>query len=198
LRGEIATYARRFDLLELRAEPGRMPRASRLRSMAAQVPDDFVFSVRVPREVAELAADEPPDDALEQARAAAAALGARWFVVQTPSTATPSSRTRERLERLVERLGHELRIAWEPRGAWEDAQAEALARAVGVDLVRDLTRAPAPAARTLYTRLGAFERLGAGALERAAEALVRADEAYVVIAGRGAERSAKLLRELIA
>jgi uncharacterized protein YecE (DUF72 family) len=199
LRGSIERYAQRFDLLELGAEPGRTPRRALLRSYAAHAPRDFAFSVRLPRTAAELAEDEPREEPILHALGAAEALAARFLVVQTPASATPGRRTRERLARLVERLGRDRRVAWEPRGAWQDADAEALASELGLQLVRDLTRTPAPEGDVLYARLGAFGgRLGADALGRAAESISSSREAYVVISGAAASRAARELRELLA
>jgi len=198
LRGSIERYAERFDLLELRAEPERTPRKALLRSYAAHAPRDFAFSVRLSRAAAELSSDEPPEGPILYALGAAAALAARFVVVQTPASATPGRRTRERLARLVQRLGREHRVAWEPRGAWQDAEAEAFARELSVHLVRDVTRSPAPEGDVLYARLGAFGgRLGAGALERAIDGISSSREAYVVISGAAASRAARQLRELL-
>jgi uncharacterized protein YecE (DUF72 family) len=199
LRGSIERYAERFDLLELRAEPGRTPRRAVLRSYAARAPRDFAFSVRLPRAAADLSENEPKQEPILHALEAADALAARFLVIQTPASATPGRRTRERLARLVERLGRDRRVAWEPRGAWEEAQAEAFASELGVQLVRDLTRAPAPEGEVLYARLGVLGgRLGADALERAGESISSSREAYVVISGAAAKRAARELRELVA
>ncbi len=54
LRGDIAAYARRFDMLELLAERGRLPRTQRLAEMKRAVNERFVFSLRLPGAVASL------------------------------------------------------------------------------------------------------------------------------------------------
>src|SRR5262245_7692528 len=126
--GEITRYAERFDLLELRAEPGRLPRPAKLKAWAETVPERFAFSLMLPRSLAGLDSEKPAEPEVEAFLRSAAAIGARWIVLQTPPSATPSARTRRRLVALLERLPREpWAIAWEPRGLWEDPAAEALA-----------------------------------------------------------------------
>ncbi|HOU94925.1 MAG TPA: DUF72 domain-containing protein, partial [Polyangiaceae bacterium] len=62
-RGPIERYAGKLDLLELRAEPGVLPRSSTLRAYRRAVPAGFEFSVLLPRVVGEL----EPGAALETA-----------------------------------------------------------------------------------------------------------------------------------
>jgi uncharacterized protein YecE (DUF72 family) len=201
LRGDISRYARRFDLLELRAEPGKLPRPKQLRQWSERVPERFVFSVMLPRIVGTLDAQPGFDDALAQSLASAEALSARWIVLQTPHSVMPSSRTRRRLRELFERLPREQRrLGWEPRGVWEEEEAEELAQELEVCLVRDLTRLPPPPGDAAYTRvlaLGENTRVRAGAVERLSENLADFAEAFVVIEGEGAPRAAILLRELV-
>jgi len=200
IQGDITRYADRFDLLEVRAEPGHLPRTKRLRQWKSQVPARFTFSVVLPRLVASLESERPSESALEPALRAADALGARWLVLQTPPSATPSSRTRRRLAALVEGLlRSDRQIGWEPRGLWEDEAAESAARELGIALVRDVSRSPAPAGEVVYARLRALGdggRVRSSAIERAAVELALCSEAFVVIEGRGAPRAAALLREL--
>lgn len=200
LRGDIARYARRFDLLELRAEPGKLPRAKVLREWAKAVPPQFVFSIMLPRIVGTLDAQPALDAALEGALASADALGAGWLVLQTPASVTPNSRTRRRLAALLERLPRDKRrVAWDPRGIWEEEETEALAAELGVCLVRDLSRQPPAPGSAAYCRLvalGEASRVRMGAVEQVFENLSEFDEALVVIEGEGAVRAAQTLRQL--
>jgi uncharacterized protein YecE (DUF72 family) len=200
LRGDIARYARRFDLLELRAEPAKLPRAKVLRDWAKAVPENFVFSVMLPRIVGTLELTPAVSAALEQALSSAEALSAAWLVLQTPASVTPSSRTRRRLAEMLERLPRETRrVAWDPRGIWEDEEADHLAEELGVCLVRDLSRQPAPSGDVAYCRLvalGEASRVRMGAVEQVFESLSEFDEALVVIEGEGAVRAAQVLRQL--
>ena len=202
LRGDLTRYAHHFDLLELRAEPGTLPRPARLREWAAAVPDEFVFSVALPRAVASLQGGPEAERALGFALRVADALGAGWLVLQTPAAATPSSRTRRQLSDVAARLrGEHRRVAWEPRGVWDDEQATALATELRLHLVRDLTRDSPPPGGVLYSRvlgLGKARRFGLGAAQRLASSLFGRDEAYVVLAAAGAVRGAGQLRDAVA
>jgi len=197
LRGDLAKYARRLNLLEIKAEPGRLPRGARLRGWRKAVPEGFVFSVVLPRSAGELLADAPIDPAIS----AAEALEASWFLLQTPATVMPGARTLRRLEALKQRLPGDRRLAWEPRGVWEDEVADRAARDLGLYLVRDLAQRPAPPRdEVVYTRLlalGEGARVRQGAIERLAESLEGVREAFVVIEGEGAVRAAQALPELL-
>jgi uncharacterized protein YecE (DUF72 family) len=200
LRGDIARYAQRFDLLELRAEPGKLPRAKVLREWAKAVPENFVFSLMLPRIVGTLDAQPALDAALEQALSSADALSAGWLVLQTPASVTPNSRTRRRLAELLERLPRDKRrVAWDPRGIWEEEETEQLAEELGVCLVRDLSRQPPAPGNAAYCRLvalGEATRVRMGAVEQVFENLSDFEEALVVIEGEGAVRAAQTLRQL--
>lgn len=199
LHGDIARYARRFNLLELRAEPGRLPKPATLRRWVTEMPAGFQFSVMLPRAVGSLQAGETYEAALSQALDRARALEAAWLVLQTPASVMPGARTPRRLAELVERLAGSWRIAWEPRGVWEDDEVEELAGTLGVHPVRDLTRSDPPAGNVLYTRLlalGEAAQLRSAAVEALADRLLGRDEAWVVVEGRGAGRAARMLREL--
>ena len=54
LRGALVKYSNRFNLLEVRAELGRLPRPTMLRRWRDEVPSDFVFSIMLSREVGRL------------------------------------------------------------------------------------------------------------------------------------------------
>ena len=189
LRRDLATYARRFDLLELGAEPGTLPRRSRLRGWKAEVPAGFVFSLRLPRSLSRWPDAGAPAE-LREALGNAEALGAAWLLLSTPPEVTPCQRTRRRLAALVAELPRERwQIAWEPRGLWEDRQEEELAAELGVVLVRDLRRRPAPPGKVVYTRLlalGASARQSEAALERVAERIAGYAGAFIVVEGSGA------------
>ncbi len=191
LVGGIRRYP--FDLLELLVDSS-LAQDKKLAEFRAAKPD-CAFSLRLPP-----AAVEPAQKALvERALRAAQSLGARWIVVTTGPTTTPTARNRELLQRLFESLKGEWRLAWEPRGVWGAEEAERWAEELGVSLVRDLSRdEPAPG-DVVYTRLRALgfgSRVGTNAVERVAEHTSGASEVYVVIEGDGASRAAKMLKEL--
>jgi uncharacterized protein YecE (DUF72 family) len=192
LRGEITAYARRFSLLELAAEPGALPRRSRLRGWRAETGEHFVFSVRLPSIVGRLEQGSARSEALERALGVAEALEARWLVLCTPAEVTPCEQVRQRLRRLGAELGGgRQRIAWEARGLWEDAQEEAMARELDWVVVRDLRRRPSPPGDVVYTRLlalGSSSRQNEAGLARVAERIASKAEAFVLVEGGGGAR----------
>lgn len=202
LRGPLARYAQALDLLELRAEPGRLPRLAALRGYRRGAPPGFVFSVLLPRAVGELEPGPELEAGLSFALEVVSALDAAVIVLQTLPSATPSRRTERRIEELLSRLPREGRtLAWEPRGLWDSEQEEALASRWEVLLVRDLRRHPAPPGPAVYTRLlglGTGARLSVDAAEIVAARLAGREVARVVVEGSGAERGAQVMRERLA
>jgi hypothetical protein len=200
LRGDIARYAKRFNLLEMSAEPGRHPKRSGLLGLRRSVAQDFAFSVVLPSALASLDSGQATDGLVEQSESIAAALGAIWSVLRTPPNVTPSARSLRTFEALVAKLkSGNRRIAWEPRGIWRDEEAADVAASLGLTLVRDLLREdPISDDPVVYTRiraLGEGAHVGAAGAERIAERLAGATSAYVVIEGSGAVGAQKVLRE---
>ena len=199
LAGKLERYAKVFDFLEVRASPAP-PAPGRMKRLRGEAPEGFSFALVAPQKLVELAGTDLDATLVESTRAAASALGARWLTLRTPFSVAPSSRTRRRLGQLVEALrGAATGIAWEPRGVWTDEDAEATASALGVVLVRDLAEHEPPAGPILYTRLlalGRNARIGAGIIERVAERIEHAEEAFVIAEGRGAVGLAKQLRNV--
>ena len=195
----IARYGKHLDLLEVRLDNGA-PRRRTLETMKSEAPPHLAFAVLVPKPVSALETDAAEADVastIETARG----LAARWIVLRTPPTARPGTRTRARLTRLVELLkAPKIAIAWEPTGLLAEAEAEALAEALGVTLVRDPARDDLPSGAVAYGRissLGAGGRVRGSAIERAADRLAEFEEAYIVIEGDNALRAAKELRSLL-
>ena len=199
--GDIARYASRFDLLELNAERGQIPRLATLHRWREQVPRQLVFSVTLGSRVGRLDDGVELESDLESALRAVQVLAARWVVLQTGPTVTPSQRNRRRLEAVVARLPREsCRLAWEPRGLWEPEQQEEVCASLGMTLVRDLRRCELPRGPVAYTRLralGAGARFSTEAAEVVAERAAGLDELYVVIEGQGARNGAEVLRRLL-
>jgi hypothetical protein len=199
LIGNIERYAERFDFLELRADSERLPSPKALRRMRAAAPNLGMSLLLPPRMTASLLdASELP----QKLTLAAEALAANWVVVQTGPDLGPSSNNRARLAALVERLRSPTRrIAWEPRGPWEEDAARAEAEILGVTLVQDLSVTEGYSDKVVYTRLrtlGPGAQLRAGALENLAEELAEAEEATVVIEGRPNQRARSKIAAAIA
>ena len=198
LVGHIERYAQKFDFLEVRAEPSLAEK--RLRRLREGAPEHFTFSVVAPRELCLLDRSAPDRALVDAARSASEALSARFLLLRTPATVAPSQRTKTRLAALVDAVrGAAKDVAWEPRGIWTEDESEAFAEELGVALVRDLAEQDPPGTAVVYTRLlalGRNTRLGSGALERVAERLEGAEEAFVIVEGEGAVGVARRLREL--
>jgi len=199
LEGALERYAERFNLLELSTDAEELPRTRTLSRWRAAVPDEFSFCLRVPKAWAALNLEGPEQRFFE----AAAALRPAWCVVATPSSVTPSRATLDRMKTLLDRLrgaGFE-RVAWEPRGVWQDEEAQRWAKELGVHPVVDAARVDPAREPVIYTRLRALgleARVRISSLERVAERLRAAEEAWVVMEGRGAEHGARWLREALA
>ena len=194
--GDIARYATRFNMLELRADASNLPRGARLSDWRKRVPTDFVFSIVLPKALGLLESSEVE---LGRTLELADALSAKWLLLQTPSSVGPSTRMRERLAKVFAAVAHDdRRIAWESRGVWEDAQLEEFAAQHDVHVVRDVSRSEAPLGACVYTRLlalGDGVQIRPNVAEHVAEVLADCEEAVVVIEGHGAEHAAKLLRQ---
>jgi uncharacterized protein YecE (DUF72 family) len=199
LRGAITKYAARYNLIELRAEFGRLPRSALLRRWTEEVPRDFVFSVMLSRQVGSFGKNFQAD--LDLGLQIAEAVTAKWLVVQTDPTIGPSQRSRRRLQDLFGRLTDSgRRIGWDPHGVWQEEELASWTRELGVYLVRDISRGEVLAEDIIYSRLpgiGTSSRMSSGALEKAANSLLHSSEAYVVVGGDRASKVLQLLRSLV-
>jgi uncharacterized protein YecE (DUF72 family) len=197
LRGDISRYQESFNLLELLAVRGRLPRAPTLRRWLTSVGPEFVFATRLPRQLFSRPEAEQRE-MLAYAGELNEILKARFSVLSTPAQVTPAPRNRALVSRILGELSSTgTRACWEPSGVWEDAEAETLAGDCGALLVRDVSRDPAPAGPTVYTRvlrLGRGSRVGAGTAAALLEATEAAEDVYVVIEGDGAKQVARLLQ----
>jgi len=183
-------YTKQFSLLELDCEPGNVPGKAKLEACAAAAPPGFIFSLVVPSRVASLEMGPEFDKALESALKVARLLRAQWWVVRTPAEVRPTRRSRENLAALAARLKEGgMRVAWEPRGVWDEKAAGDAADAIGVTLVQDIAREEPRPGRVLYSRLLAFGkggRVGLSLADLVAERLRRYEESFVVVEGQGA------------
>lgn len=199
LTGSIERYAERFDLLELRAEPGRLPSTKALRRIRAGAPK-LTFSLLFPPRVMAEALNSPAS--LDPLLASADLVQASWLVLQTGPEVGPSQRTRTKLEAVAKHIAREGRqIGWEPHGMWEEPAA--LEFALGLDLhyVQDLAIATGAQLPLVYTRLrapGPGAALRASALEHLAEELTETEEAFVVVEGRPTQRARARIRRALA
>src|SRR5260370_7131867 len=182
LRGAIAAYAKRFDLLEVRAVVSgsdsagtgdrakskpvapRPPRGEEiapglptLRRWRKAVPPHCQFSVVAGPNLARVRPSDEADRELDAARVAIDALQARCFVLRTPPEVTPSSLWRDRIAKVIRRFPKDAtHFVWEPSGVWEIVDAAAQAQAWNVVLAVDPSREPVPVGAVAYLRLRAL------------------------------------------
>jgi len=197
LVGRLGKYAKVFDFLEVRCDPAP-PSPKHLRRLREEAPEGFAFALVAGKALSALSTTEPDAKLVSALREAATALGARWILVRTPASATPSSRTRGRLASLFGALaGAAPGIAWEPRGIWSDDELARAREEFGVTVVRDLAEHDAVPADVVYTRLlglGRNQRIGSGAIERLEERLEGVSTAFVIVEGQGAVAVSRALR----
>jgi uncharacterized protein YecE (DUF72 family) len=210
LRGAIAAYSKRFDLLEVRVTlgtpttpdaPGFTPSASTLRRWRKSVPPHFVFAVVAGPALSRVKPSPDAERELEATRAAVDALQARCVVLRTPPEVTPAQVWRDRMGKLVESFPRDAtHVVWEPSGVWETDVAAAQARSWGVLTAVDPARDPVPAGPVAYLRLralGETRAFGPIALERIVRNVGARREVFAVIETESALAEAKRLRQLV-
>ncbi|HEY8041817.1 MAG TPA: DUF72 domain-containing protein [Polyangiaceae bacterium] len=210
LRGAIAAYAKRFDLLEVRVtlgvaggtdETAVVPTLATLRRWRKSVPPHFDFAVVGGPNLSRVKATEAGERELEAARAAIDALQARCFVLRTPPDVTPTALWRDRLKKIIDRLPRDVtHFVWEPSGVWETADAAEQARTWDVLLAVDPAKDPVPPGPVAYLRLraiGETRAFGPIALERIARAVGARREVFAIVETDTALAEAKRLRQLV-
>jgi uncharacterized protein YecE (DUF72 family) len=208
LRGAIAAYAKRFDLLEVRVTIGApggeteapTPPLATLRRWRKSVPPHFDFAVVAGPHLARVKASEAADRELEAARAAIDALQARCFVLRTPPDVTPAALWRDRIAKVIGRFPRDVtHFVWEPSGVWEEGDAAAQARAWEIVLAVDPARDPVPQGTVAYLRLralGATRSFGLLALERIVRAVGPRRDVFAIVETDSALLEAKRLRQI--
>lgn len=197
LVGDFAGYVERFGALEVAWPINSAPKAARLERWRAQAPEGFVWSVAFPEDVAAIQDVEPTAERLAETLSVAAALAAQWLLLKTPPAARPQTRVKERLKRFSELAAQAgRRVVWEPSGLWEARAASDFATELGMTLAVDLSREALSPSGVVYTRLRARGRaLGENQLLRLLERLADAEQAIVIVDGRGAEQVQRWLQE---
>lgn len=205
LKGDLAAYAKRFDLLEVRgyaaAELKQAPSDATLRRWRKAAGPQFEFSVVAGPGLAKLKPSDDLEAELAALLKAVTLLEARAIVIATPSDVTPSKLWRDRLAKLVERLPRDASaIVWEPSGLWETDDAADQARQWGVVVGVDPARDAMPAGPVAYGRLraqGGTRAFSTTALTKIAMNIGERRDAYVVIETTGALKEGKQLRALV-
>lgn len=202
MRGAIERYASKFNLLEVRPDPENPFSDRTLRRWRRSVPPVFAFSVVLPAAVTELRESEASDQALEAAIMAANLLESPVIVIANPISVTPTVANRKRMEKLVERIPHDVvKLAWEPPGLWEESDTRAIAAALDLVLVGDAARdrlAPGSVAYTRLRGLGDSRRLSLARMDKVIRHLEPFREVFVVIETDGPAAVAKAIRDAAA
>jgi uncharacterized protein YecE (DUF72 family) len=200
LAGSVASYAKRFDLLEVTAGAPASPNAATMRRWRRAVAPHFDFSVVAGPNLSRLKAGEALEQELAAARDAIDALQALCFVLPTPAEVTPSPLWRDRLRKVLDRLPRDAtHVIWEPGGVWEIDDAANAARRWEIVLAVDAARDPVPDGPIAYVRLralGETRSFGPSALERVLRAIGVRRDAYIVLETPSAKAEAKRLRQL--
>src|SRR5579864_4996191 len=210
LRGAIAAYAKRFDLLEVRVAIGTpaeetgvtapVPSLATLRRWRKSVPPHFHFAVVAGPHLSRVKASEAGDRELEAARSAIDALQARCFVLRTPPDVTPTALWRDRIAKVIARFPRDVNhFVWEPSGVWGVGDAGAQARAWEIVLAVDPARDPVLQGQVAYLRLralGETRSFGPVALERIVRAVGVRREVFAIVETDSALVEAKRLRQL--
>jgi uncharacterized protein YecE (DUF72 family) len=210
LRGAVAAYAKRFDLLEVRIalapQPGTeeeapMPTAATLRRWRKSVPPSFEFAVVAGPHLSRVKASDAAERELVAACEAVDALQARCFVLRTPPEVTPTALWRDRIAKVIARVPHDAtHFVWEPSGVWEVADAAAQARSWNAIVAVDPARELVPHGPVAYLRmraLGETRAFGPVALERIVRAVGERREVFAIIETDTALVEVKRLRQLV-
>lgn len=194
-RGDLSRAVKKpFQLLELTARVGALPKAARLRQLSSDAPEGFVFSVVV--DPACFGEGELQQRAIDYAAGVAAALDARFLVLRSPSSFRPGPVNEKKLLELVERLRkHPFDIAWEPSGLWQPSQTRGVAERAGILRVQRLEQfEPEPRVYLRLVQIGVGRSRLNSQLDELAASLAACEQGYVVVEGPGEGR---LCRELL-
>lgn len=205
LRGEVAAYAKRFDLLEVRgvdaASLKQAPSDATLRRWRKAVPPQFEFAVVGGPGVGKVKAGDTLETELAAMLKTATLLEARVLVLATSSDVTPSKLWRDRIEKLIDRLPRDASsVVWEPSGLWEIEDAAEQAAKWGIAVAVDPARDAMPAGPVAYGRLraaGGTRAFSTAALQKVADNIGERRDAYVVFETTSALKEGKVLRALV-
>ncbi|HET9960275.1 MAG TPA: hypothetical protein VFQ61_37550 [Polyangiaceae bacterium] len=196
--GSVENYARHFDLLELRADPERLPAPKVLKKQASLAPALTTSILMPPRWVAK--ALEDPNQASPLLPLLEAA-NASWLILQTGPEIGPSRRAAGRLATLCQYFSGKVeQIGWEPHGPWEPETALAEAQKLGIVWVNDRSVEEGSRGPKIYTRLrslGPGASLRPTALDHLGLELVMAETACVVFEGQPGGRARERVQQAV-
>lgn len=198
LKGSFDAYCRKFNVLELLAEPQRLPKLPKLRQWRETAPDDFVFSVVL--SPACLGGDEAAERSLSYALQVVEAVSAPWVVIRSGPQLRPGSSGEKVIGAVVSKIRDVLptaNLAWEPRGLWSGKALRRAAEQLGVVAVVDAREAePSDVLYVRHRHIGVGTRTNSRQVEALALACVQSGEALVVVDGGSAAPLRQQLTEL--
>jgi uncharacterized protein YecE (DUF72 family) len=205
LRGDVAAYAKRFDLLEVRgvdaAQLKLAPTDATLRRWRKAVPPQFEFSVVSGPNLGKLKAGDALETELAALLKSVTLLEARVIVIATSPDVTPSKLWRDRLAKLLDRLPRDASsLVWEPSGLWEIEDAAEQAKKWDITVAVDPSRDAMPEGPVAYGRLraaGGTRAYSTVALQKVADTIGERRDAYVVFETTNALKEGKILRALV-
>jgi hypothetical protein len=202
LKGDFRRYAREFNYVELLAEPQVLPSIKRVRALVAEARDKVQFGVVLSPRVWEAGGAALQAYFLK----VCAATQPTWVICRTPTSLRPGPSSERELAKKFEELRGlvgQAQLAWEPRGLWEPGAIARVAKSLNVTPVwsgmsppaGDLGEGPA---YVRFADLGVGARVNEGRLERWAVKAEHCTALYVVVEGRGAQRSRQILQGIFA
>jgi hypothetical protein len=200
LKGDFRRYARDFNYVELLAEPQQLPNVKKVASLASETLGKVQFGVVLSPRVWEGAAE----DSIGYFKKVVKACKPTWAIVRTPSNFRPGAASERELSKRLDDLRPmigEARLAWEARGLWEPAMVARVAEALQVTPVWDGLSLPGASfgeapSYVRFSELGVGSRVNEGRLERLAVKAEQCSTLYVVVEGRGAQRTRQILQGL--
>lgn len=202
LKGDFRRYAREFNYVELLAEPQLLPSIKKVRALVAETRDKLQFGVVLSPRVWEAGGAELQAYFLK----VCAATQPTWVICRTPTSLRPGPSSERELAKKFEELRGlvgQAQLAWEPRGLWEPGAITRAAKSLDVTVVwsgmsppaGDLGEGPA---YVRFADLGVGARVNEGRLERWAVKAEHCTALYVVVEGRGAQRTRQILQGIFA
>ncbi len=202
LKGDFRRYAREFNYVELLAEPQVLPNIKKVKALAGETRGSIQFGVVLSPRVWEGSHDELH----AYFKKVVAACAPVWIIARTPATVRPGPASERELAKKfadLRPLAGNARLAWEPRGLWQPATIARFAQDLEVTPVWDGQSLPASGlgegtAYVRFAELGVGARVNEGRLERLAVKAEHCEALYVVVEGRGAQRTRQILQGIFA
>lgn len=202
LKGDFRRYAREFNYVELLAEPQVLPSVKKVRALVAEARDKLQFGVVLSPRVWQAGGTDLQAYFLK----VCAATQPTWVICRTPTSLRPGPSSERELAKKFEELRGligQARLAWEPQGLWEPVAITRVAKSLEVTPVwsgmslpaGDLGEGPA---YVRFADLGVGARVNEGRIERWAVKAEHCTELYVVVEGRGAQRTRQILQGIFA